>query len=160
MTTLAQIKAKTEEVGDCWIWQGYISNTGYPVYGKGHKLVRRIVYELGGNVLKPRQPIITTCGDKCCVNPAHIKASTIAEVSKKAAEGGAWGGLARAAKIAATKRTAGKIDMETALAIRMSDESGPVLAERYGLHRSMVNRIKRGESWKDHTNPFFALGAR
>ena len=42
--TLAHIKDRTEEVGDCWIWQQGATN-GYPqmkVQGRCCKLVRRI----------------------------------------------------------------------------------------------------------------------
>ena len=39
----------------------------------------------------------------------------------------------------------------------MSTESGPALADRYGVNRSLINRIKRGDAWKDYTNPFGGL---
>ena len=164
MITIDQIRARCAEVGDCWIWQGATSNTGYliiKVKGCNCQFVRRVVFRLGGLHLQPRQPVITTCEDKLCVNPEHLRSSTVADVAKAAAQRGAFSGLARAAKIAASKRsTAAKLDMEKAREIRVSEESGPVLAARYGVNKSVINNIKRGVSWKDHTNPFFALGAR
>ncbi len=56
--TLAHIKARTEEVGDCWIWQQGATN-GYPqmkVQGRCCKLVRRMVVEIEGRPAEPRQP--------------------------------------------------------------------------------------------------------
>lgn len=43
MTTLEKIKSRCEEVADCWIWQGYTTQTGYPMAKIGGKvqLVRR-----------------------------------------------------------------------------------------------------------------------
>jgi hypothetical protein len=49
--------------------------------------------------------------------------------------------------------------MDQARTIRMSGESGPVLATRYGVNRSVINNIKLGRSWKDYKNPFSALMA-
>ena len=164
MITLDQIHARCAEVGDCWIWQGATSNTGYPIIkvkGCNCQFVRRVVFRLDGHELQPRQPVITTCEDKLCVNPEHLRASTVSDVAKAAAQRGAFSGLARAAKIAAFKRsTAAKLDMEKAREIRVSEESGPVLAARYGVNKSVINNIKRGVARKDHKNPFFALGAR
>ena len=70
---------------------------------------------------------------------------------------------ARTAKIAKTRRHSNvnkKLDIDKAREIRMSTESGPVLAARYGVNRSLISRIKRGTDWKDYANPYAALGAR
>lgn len=162
--TLETIKDRCHEVADCWLWKNATSDGGYPIVkvrGCGCRLVRRLVLDFVGTPAMPRQPVVTTCGEKLCVNPAHLKASTTAAVSQAAAAKGAFSGVARAAKIAAFKRAeSAKLDMEKAREIRLSSESGPVLAARYGVNKSVINNIKRGTSWKDHSNPFFALGAR
>ena len=163
--TLAHIKARTEEVGDCWIWQQGATN-GYPqmkVQGRCCKLVRRMVVEIEGRPAEPRQPVVVTCGEALCVNPAHLKATSASDAAKRAAKKGAWQGKARAAKIAKTRRRSNvnkKLDIDKAREIRMSPESGPVLAARYGVDRSLISRIKRGTDWKDYANPYAALGAR
>ena len=163
--TLAHIKARTEEVGDCWIWQQGTTN-GYPqmkVQGRCCKLVRRMVVEIEGRPAEPRQPVVATCGEALCVNPAHLKATSTSDAAKRAAKKGAWQGKARAAKIAKTRRRSNvnkKLDIYKAREIRMSTESGPVLAARYGVDRSLISRIKRGTDWKDYANPYSALGAR
>jgi hypothetical protein len=41
--------------------------------------------------------------------------------------------------------------------IRLSDEPGPVLAERYGVSKSWINKIKRGEVWRVLSSPFAGL---
>jgi hypothetical protein len=101
---------------------------------------------------------VTTCNDRRCVCSDHLRASTTADVSKAAAARGAFSGVARAAKIAATKRATGKINADIARIIFSSDESGPVLSARYGVDRSLVNRIKNGQAWKQYgANPFSGL---
>jgi hypothetical protein len=161
--TIDDIKARCEEVGECWIWQGGVSGTGYPImkasgYKSGCQLVRRVVVELSGRELKPRQPIAASCGDKMCCNPDHLKLSTWSLIGKRAAKDGAFSGVARANKIAAARRVAhAKLTEDQAREIRLSTESGPVLAERYGINRSRVNAIKRGEAWKDYSSPWRGL---
>ena len=157
--TIQEIKDRTDEVGDCWVWKKAITS-GYPqlkVPGRACKLVRRLVVELDGRPAGARQPVITTCGDPLCVNPAHLKPVTVSEVGKRAAAAGGWKGKARGSKIAAKKRATGKLTLEIAREIRMSEESGPVLSARYGVNRSLITRIKRGHAWKDYTNPFGGL---
>lgn len=93
--TLDQIYSRCEEVGDCWIWQGATSDTGYPImkrHGGPCLLVRRVVMQLTDRPPAARQPVTAACEDKRCC--------------------------------------------------------------------SQVNNIKRGEAWKDYTNPFARLGAR
>ena len=164
--TLEDIKARCVEEGECWIWLGTVSDSGYPIMkrdGGPCLLVRRVAIALDGRAPKPRQPVACTCDDKRCVAPAHLKLSTWTKVGKSAAAKGAFSGKARCAKVAAGRRAKNdvKLTPEIALVIRESQESGPVLAQRYGVNRSLINAIKRGEAWKEYANtPFSGLGAR
>lgn len=152
----------TVEEADCILWTGATSKAGYPIYkprGCGCTLVRRAMFELTKGSLLPRVPIDTKCEERKCINPDHLFQSTTQQVAKRAAKRGAWGGARRAAKIAASKRATGKLTIEQAREIRMSDESGPVLALRYGVDKSLINGIKAGRNWKEYssTNPFAGL---
>ena len=163
--TLQHIKDRTEEVGECWIWQQGLTN-GYPsmkVKGCGCKLVRRIAVALDGRQASPRQPVTVTCNEPLCVNPAHLKPSSNQAVAKKAGAAGAFSTKARCAKIAAAKRASGSamLNMEKAREIRSSEESGPKLAERYGVNVSLIKSIRAGRVWKEYSKNFFdGLGAR
>ena len=162
--TLDDIKAQCDEEGNCWMWTGSVSSKGYHIAmvdGK-QQLVRRVAYGFKQFVPKllPRQPVIAKCTNKLCVNPACLSASTTSEVGRIAGAAGKMSSLTKGAKIAARKRaTDAKIDMDIARAIRMSDESGPVLAARHHIDNALVNRIKSGTAWKDYTNPFLGLMA-
>lgn len=154
-----------DEYGDCLIWRGAKNTTGgYPVMKTDSKneLVRRLVFTLNGGTLKPRQPVAMLCGEKCCVNPAHMKSSSTREIAQMAAKRGAFVNPTRGAKIAQKRRASdtAKLTMEVAREIRMSNETGPVLAARYGVNKTVINGIKAGKRWKDYRNPFAQLMAQ
>lgn len=157
--TLAIIRARCEEVGDCWIWQRATCATGYPIMTIARRchLVRRIAVEASGRALKPRQPVGSRCGDKLCVNPDHLFPSTTAAIARKAARAGAFSAPTRGAKIAQARRGTMKLTQEQVREIRASTESGPALALRYGVNRSLVQRIRSGNAWRDYASPFAGL---
>lgn len=167
---MMRVVMNIEEVGNCWEWTGAVGNTGLPIINlrqpiegiprKGCCLVRRFVYMLAGHNLIPRKPIDCRCNNRLCVNPDHLFQSSIKKVAQKAAKAGAWKGEARSRKISAAKRKNAKININIAREIRLSTEPGPVLAAKYGIHKSQVNNIKRGVAWRDYSTPFVGLGAR
>jgi hypothetical protein len=165
---MMRVVTQIEDNGKCWIWTGAVNQQDHPIihlrqpiYGhKGCLTVRRFVFLLANGVLPARRPIGCRCGEKLCVNPEHLFLSTQSRIGKLAAKNGAWKGQDRAIKISVAKRAAGKLDIDKAREIRMSDESGPVLAQRFGVDKSLINNIKRGNVWKDYSNPFAGLGAR
>lgn len=165
---MMRVVMNIEDDGECWMWTGAVNQQGHPiihlrhpVYGhEGCLTVRRYVFLLANGFLLPRQPIGCTCGEKLCVNPAHQYQSSVSKIAKIAAKNGAWKGVDRAIKISRAKRSTAKLDAEKAMEIRMSSDSGPVLAARYGVNKSLVNAIKNGLLWKDYGTPFSGLGAR
>ncbi len=157
---MMRLMDRTEELADCLMWTGAVTKAGYPIYKpycKPCALVRRAMFELNGGVLDPRVPIVTTCGEKLCINPKHLAKSTIKEVATAAGARGAFSSRARSAKIAESKRKRGKLVLEDARAIRLSTEKGPALAARYGVNKSLINRIKSGSAWRDYSSHWAGL---
>jgi len=154
------------EEGDCWIWQAGVNRDGHAQFRSladgCARLVRRMVWRFCGNEIEPRQPLGSKCGDRRCVNPAHMYPSTLKALVRSAAARGAYSGLAHAAAIAAARRKSkvAKLTVDKAREIRESTEPGHVLAERYGVCKSVVNGIRAGRRWKDYTNPFNQLMRR
>jgi hypothetical protein len=162
MTEFDRIKHKIRECGDCWEWIGNPKSEHgkrYPqasIDGKWWN-VRRYVYSLHKE-LRSGLSVVPKCGNPYCINPEHCKALTERQKCQQAAAKGAYSSVARSKKIAVARRRAfAKLDEAKVAEIRESDESGPKLAARYGIDKSLVNRIRRGEAWKDYSSPFAGL---
>lgn len=153
-----EVKLRCTEEGDCWLWDGSASN-GYPTVKRQRKnvYVRTLMFESMGKHKPDGHNITSRCGCKLCVNPEHLYVATVSAINRKAARAGAWSSPARAAKISASRRKNSVLTMDIARTIRLSDESGPVLSLRYGIDKSMVNNIKRGDAWKDYASPWAGL---
>ena len=156
-----EIEENSTPQGDCVCWTGRVTSEGdHPVmrhYGKD-KLVRRLLWTAIFGDVPAGQQLRTKCRNTLCVNIDHFKPMTHARIGKLAAKETGWPGFAlRRMRIAASRRAdAPKLTMEIARTIRASDESGPVLAARHNINKSLVNRIKRGQSWAESVSSPFA----
>ncbi|MFA7291882.1 MAG: hypothetical protein WC023_06495 [Rhodocyclaceae bacterium] len=157
------IRNRCRECGECWEWISGATvehNKRHPQVKHAGKvlLVRRVAYEIERGPIKPALFIVPHCGNPYCINPAHQKAVTESQKGSAAAARGAFSNPARGRKIAeARRKTHAKLTMDQAVEIRHSNESGTVLAARFGINRSRVNQIRAGMGWKDYSNPFAGL---
>jgi hypothetical protein len=163
--TLDLLRMRCRVCGECWeyltdaVTEHHRRHPQIKHAGK-MQLVRRVGYELARGHIKPTLRIVPFCGNPYCVNPAHQRGVTESQKGRMAAKRGAFSNPDRGRKIAEARRlTRAKLTPEQAQAIRESEESGPVLAERYGINKSRVNAIKRGDAWKDYRSPFAGLFA-
>lgn len=163
--TITDIYARCIEEGDCMIWQGALTDQGYPLMkfnGKSTS-VRRVVMTLDGRIPKSGQPVACSCNEKRCVAKEHLSRSTFSKISQKVADSGLYASKARCAKVAEVNRNRKdtRLSIEIARDIRTSEESGQVLADQYGVGRNRISAIRRGEIWKEYgATPFEGLGAR
>lgn len=151
---------------DCLDWQGPLTRCGAPVqyispqWGRDDlpmlMHVRRWLWERErGQDVPNSVSLKPTCGSELCVNPAHLKPQ-----HRTAPQKGKRLTVAHRAAIAkAMRQSIGRLTPEQVREIRESNESGPVLAQRYGITAANVNHIKRNYTWRDFDNPFAALAA-
>lgn len=161
--TLESLRARCTECGDCWELQTGAKSEHHRRHpqvrhdGKPY-LARRLAYELANGPIRADLRAVPKCGNPYCINPAHQSLLTEKQKGKKAAKAGAFSSWARRKKIAEhMRRTEAKITLEQAMEIRTSEEQGKDLAKRYGLAETTISAIKRGERWRDYSNPFAAL---
>ena len=160
--TIESLMALTAVVGDCQEWQRYCTNDVPQVFHGGRMVsVRRLILSLQGATFRKGDHASCSCGNKLCVAPAHIIHRNKAQHARAMSKAPARSEVRRSAKLAEHARAhRAKITMEIAMEIRCSSDSGPVLAERFGVHRSLISRIRRGKMWRDFSSPFAGLGAR
>lgn len=161
--TLESLKARCEEVGECWEWLGYFGNgvpqvIAWPEGKKKMVSVRRLIREVSTRKTQPDGHFGVTCGNPRCVHPDHAiwrgQAAHMRHMAKKRRVTPAMAMKMRQARM---DIGAAKLNPEKAEEIRTSIESGPVLAERYGVSKGLINRIKRGEVWRVLVSPFSGL---
>jgi hypothetical protein len=162
--TIESLKARTIEEGDCWLWQGYKANgtpqVSNPRPGFRSKMysVRRLMRELATEKPTPDGHYVTSCGTPDCVNPKHVLYRTD-EQHLQAIGRLSSTGITKARKLRQHYMKVGraKLTDEIAQEIRLSNESSPALAQRYGVDRSLISKVRRGEAWKVLANPFRGL---
>jgi len=81
-------QCRVDPATDCWTWRGFLNEQGYPqfrvaTFSNQPILGRRLVYELAVGKLTGHHVVVSTCGDKDCLNPLHLKKLTRAQMAKK-----------------------------------------------------------------------------
>ena len=66
---------------ECWEWQRTIDQYGYGLirYGRRNIKVHRLYYLLFVGEIPHGYVVHHTCGNKRCVNPAHLEAMTVSD---------------------------------------------------------------------------------
>lgn len=117
--------------------------------------VRKIIREFTKD---PQKGLIygCSCDNGLCITAEHIKARKNSEQKRHMANRALLSGT-RAMKIATTRRAQSPRNPEEIAEIRSSTESAQVVADRHGMSRHMVWRIRAGRSWKDYSSPWAGL---
>jgi Holliday junction resolvase len=120
-----------EEGSGCWIWMKARTADGYGLGCRTGRtwLMHRFYYEQHIGPIPEGLQLDHLCSVRACVNPDHLEPVTQIENHLR-------GRL--------TRLTAGQVN-----AIRTSDEAASVLAERHGIGRGYVWRIRTGQARKD-----------
>ena len=162
MALIEKIQRHVTLDGDCWQWHGCMQGA-IPMIKHGSKVanVRRLVLIDRG---VPMTGFIATytCGNPACVNPDHAGRSTRAQMNRRImADMNTATNTLRIKRIADVKRrTDAKLSLDDVSQIRASDEKHEDLAARYGVSKSLIGRIRRGQMWKTFSaSPFAGLFA-
>lgn len=119
----------------CWVWMRSIASHGYgnACVGNGVEVAHRVSYRAFNGPITPGALVQHSCDNHWCVAPHHLSLGT----DKSNAEDKQRKG--RASK---------KLTARDVRAIR--DRTGPAttIAEEFGVHDSMINRIRRRLAWK------------
>jgi hypothetical protein len=145
----------------CWIWTAAKSSDGYGSFDQAG--AHRMAWELARGPIPRGLSVLHNCptGDNpACVNPDHLWLGTqpdnIADMTAKGrrrvAVGEANGQRKHPERTARGERNAGaKIGADVVAEIRKANANGESysrIVERFGVSKSQVARIVRGQSWR------------
>ena len=162
MMLIEKIQRHVTIEGDCWEWHGCMQGSIPTMKHKnGVSNVRRLVLIDRG---VPMKGFIATytCGNPMCVNPEHTARSSRAQMNRRImADMSSATNTLRSKRIAEVKRrTDAKLSQDDVDQIRASSDTHQHLAARFGISKSIIGRIKRGEMWRTFSaSPFAGLFA-
>ena len=156
---LARIRNACHEDGDCLIWDRYCDGGVMPVIGVKSKPrpVRRVMFEIAKGAVRDGFEVVHTCGTPRCVAVEHL--DQIAKGERRRRLAANRNVRQPASQVRYMRENHSKLTMEIAREIRASDETGVVLAARYGVTHQLVSLVRRGQSWAE-PSPWAGLGAR
>ena len=141
-TSVDRFLDKVNFTEGCWEWNGSTKSTGYGKIMINKKTVsaHRFSYMLYNGSIPDGMIVRHLCHNKACVNPQHLEVGTHKENTQDSVVDGRMSHGERHPKAKLTKY---QVD-----AIRNDDRGCVTIAKEYGVNKSTVLRIKRGETWK------------
>ena len=128
---------------DCWLWKGEmsISEMGYGLFSRGgvRTGAHRISYELFHGPIPDGLVVRHRCDNPLCVNPWHLETGTRQDNIRDM--------VIRNRTCPGERNGMAKLTAEDALAIARDPRSNAAIGRSYGVDRTTVRNIKRGENW-------------
>lgn len=151
--TIETLPRYVTEVGDCWHWLASCNSGGYPqanIGGRVDLVVRHLWTLMGKTVPSRRYCLVTTCGDRLCVNPAHIAMRSRSTVLRKAYEAGARMNPMEYHRRLFGSRHLAKLTAEQVDSIRARppEQTHAAIAREFGVSAKCVSEIRRGITWR------------
>lgn len=134
------------EVTGCHVWTGLRDKYGYGVVTIDgvQRRAHRVSYQLNVGSVAKGLHVMHRCDNPACVNPDHLRVGTALD---NARDRNAKGRQAKGERIHSAKLSADDV-----ADIRASRDSVLDIAERYGVGRSQISKIRLGRKWQ-HTLP-------
>ena len=128
----------------CWLWMGALRTDCGLIWVDG-KIVTasRASWSLFKGPIEDGLFVLHRCDNPPCVNPEHLFLGTKSDNSRDAFDKG------RLTQIGLGEHSmAAKLNNESVLFVKASQESNSNLARRLGVDRGTIRAIRVGKSWK------------
>lgn len=157
MNVLERFESKfiPEPMSGCWLWEASTAR-GYGKFRMSTDpkvsldLAHRVSWQLYRGEIPNGLYVCHKCDVRCCVNPNHLFLGTAADNMQDAVSKGRmkWKTPVRENLLRGEAHPKTTITSSDVVTIRSSDESGPVLARRFGVCVKTISRIRRREVWR------------
>ena len=128
----------------CWEWLAHKTQHGYgkvKLHPRGMYAAHRIAHHLATGTDPGELLVCHKCDNPGCCNPGHFFLGTSADnVADRDAKG--------RRDVRGEKHGSAKLTEAQVLEIRASDATGPALAAKHGVSRSLVSGIRLHQRWK------------
>ena len=160
--TLQTIEAMSRWDDDCLEWQGYMINGIYPqvCHAGSMVMVRKLVMQLAGRETPPAVYYKPACDNPRCIRIEHIKVVPSAKHMASMARSVNHNAPTRIASLQKAAIEKRKLTDEQVLEVRLSDETHSQIAQRLGVSRATISKIKNNRARRmvsASINPFAAL---
>lgn len=136
----SKVAIPADVITGCWLWTRDTSNT----YGYGrfkmpgrYAVAHRVAYESVRGPIGSGLDLDHLCRVRHCINPAHLEPVTKAENVRR--------GLVGQGEMRGERHGSAKLSDAQAAEIIASTESAATLAKRFGVHQSLISRIRSGK---------------
>jgi len=148
--TFARFLSHTDRTGECWLWTGSRSKTGYGRLGVGGRageveLAHRLSYLHHHGEIPVDCVVRHKCLNKHCVNPDHLETGSVAENQADRVRDGTD---ARGEKSTTAKLTDDQVIQIRILAEIGADRRLTTLADMFGVSSSLISLIISRQRWK------------
>lgn len=145
-------KVKIGQPDECWEWQASKYRNGYGVFNAPPitRLAHRFAYHTTYGLIPRGMVICHHCDNPACCNPAHLFLGTSHDNAQDCiVKGRAKRGDRRGERSGRAVVTADQVPLIRNEAL--AGLSHRTLARKYGLSKTQIGRIVRGESWQHIT---------
>ena len=129
-----------EVVDGCWEYTGPLNSEGYPNTG-ANRTGHRLSYEHHIGPIPEGLMVCHSCGNRKCINPAHLYAGTAKQNYYDRYKHGSKVGMQ------GDENPKAKITADTARTIRNSTMPLREAAEVFGVSVSTISSIRTGRTW-------------
>jgi hypothetical protein len=142
-------KVEQHSPSECWPWRGCRNAKGYGRLAAHGRFLRaaRVSWVIAfDREIPDGHLVLHRCDNPPCVNPSHLSIGTYRDNMRDAKLRGRLPSNLEAWRGEQSYRT--RLTDNDIRIIRASTDRHAAIAARYGLNRSTVSKIKRGERWQ------------
>lgn len=126
----------------CWQWRSHTDKDGYGILQSAHRNIRahRLSYEIHKGAIPEGMIVCHHCDNQGCVNPDHLFVGTQKDNAQDA--------LRKGRHYVGEKNGRSKLTEKNIKKILTSELNDQQLADKFGVTRSTISSVRRGDSWQ------------